>query len=139
MRCSAASTSAMVARRPSSDWRSERSLSSSGLSRAFGLGDPVLGVAQPRGAVDQGLVELAAVLADGVDLVLELGLDLGGLLLLGADRLELLVALAQRIERGLGVEREGQRAASARPSDASAASARDESVNRSEALIADLR
>ena len=75
------------------------------MSRAFGLGDPVFGVAQPRGAVDQGLIELAAVLADGVDLVLELGLGFGGLLLLGADRLELLVALAERVERGLGVER----------------------------------
>ena len=83
------------------------------LEPRLGLGDPVFGVAQPRGAVDQGLVELAAVLADGVDLVLELGFGFGGLPLLGADRLELLVALAQRIERGLGMERRaGERARS---------------------------
>ena len=119
IRCSAASTSAMVARRPSSERRRRRSLSSSGFSRDFGLGDAVLGVAQPAGAVDQGLVELAAILADGVDLVLELGLGLGGLLLLGADRLELLIALAQRVERGFGagMERGGAvRAAARRPS-----------------------
>ncbi len=39
------------------------------LQPRLGLGDAVLGVAQPRGGVDQRLVELAAVLADGVDLV----------------------------------------------------------------------
>src|SRR5712671_2480535 len=72
---------------------------------AFGFGDPVFGVAQPRGAVDQGLVELAAVLADGVNLFLELGLGFRSLFLLDADRLKLLVALAERIELGLGLQR----------------------------------
>ena len=67
-----------------------------------GFNDLLFGVAQPRGAVDQGLIELAVIGADRLDLVLELGLSIGGLLLLGADRFELLVALAQRIEGGLG-------------------------------------
>ena len=133
MRCSAASTSAMVARRPRSDWRSDALAVVQRLQPPFGFGDPLFGVAQPRGAVDQRLVELAAVLADGLDLVLELGLSLGGLLLLGADRFELLVALAQRVERGLGVE-PGLRCRS-EPRPTMAASARDESVNRSDALI----
>ena len=103
------------------------------LEPRLGFGDPVFGVAQPRGPIDQGLIELAAVFADGVDLVFELGLDFRGLLLLGADRLKLLVALAQRIERGLRVERE-RKQKSARPEHR--ASARDESVDRSEAPIA---
>ena len=64
------------------------------LQPRFRLGDTILGVAQPAGAIDQRLIELPPVLADGVDFFLELGLGLGGLLLLGADRLELLVALA---------------------------------------------
>ena len=102
MRCSAASTSAMAARRPASDWRIARSLSSSGLSLASVSAIRAFGRAQAAGGVDQRLVELAAVLADGVDFELEPGLGLRGLLLLGADVFEFLVALAQRVERRLG-------------------------------------
>ena len=69
------------------------------LEAAFGFDDPVLGVAQPRRAIDQSLVEFAPVLADGLDLLPQLGLGLGGLLLLGADCLQFLVSLAQGIER----------------------------------------
>ncbi len=64
IRCSDASTSAMAARRPSSDWRMPRSLSSSGLRRASVSAMRVFAGAQARGGVDQRLVELAAVVAD---------------------------------------------------------------------------
>jgi len=95
---SAANTSAMVARRPSSDLRSDRSLSSSGLSRPSVSAIRSSVSAQPRRAVDQGLVELAPVLADGVDLFLELGLGFRSLFLARCGSPQLLVALAQRIE-----------------------------------------
>ena len=77
------------------------------LQPSLGLDDPLLGVAQAGGAVDQRLVEFAAIFADGVDLLLELVLGFRGLSLLGSDRLEFMIALAQRIERGLGVEGKG--------------------------------
>ena len=95
-------------------------------------------VAQAGGGVDQGLVELAPILADGVDFVLELGLGFGGLFLLRANRLELLVALAQRVERRLGAgwDRKGDGRAQA-PAPRSARGANRSSV--SEALIANCR
>ena len=73
------------------------------LEARLGFGDRGLRRSRSRAAaVDQRLIELAAVLADGVDLALEPACGFGGLLLLDADRLELLVALAQRVERRLG-------------------------------------
>ena len=66
MRCSAASTSPITARRPSSDLRMLRSLSSSGLSRASVAGDLGFDAAHAAGGVDQVLVELAPVGADAV-------------------------------------------------------------------------
>jgi hypothetical protein len=71
------------------------------LEARLGFADPVLRRAQPRRGVDQRLIELAPVLADGVDFLLEPGLGLGRLALLRTDRLKLPVALAQRVDRGL--------------------------------------
>ena len=75
------------------------------LQPSFGFGNPVLGFAQPRGAVDKGLIEFLAILADGVDPSLELVLNLSGLLLLLPDCVEFLLALAKRVERRLFLRR----------------------------------
>ena len=103
IRCRAASTSAITARRSSSDLRSERSVLVQRLEAVLAVGDAGLDVAQPGSGVDQRLVQLAAVEADGVDLVAEPGRGLGGLFLLRADRFELLVALADGVDGWIGL------------------------------------
>src|SRR6185312_16275618 len=64
---------------------------------AFSLGDAALDVAYLRRDVDQLLIELAAVLTDGGDHGLELGLRVGRVLLLGSCRFQFLLTLLQRI------------------------------------------
>ena len=71
------------------------SLPLSAVEPLFGRGDAVLDVADACAAeLDQRRVELAAVLADRVDLGLELGGEVGGLLLLGLDLVQLLLPRA---------------------------------------------
>ena len=60
----------------------------------FGRRDAVLDGADVGRGTDQQLVELAAVLADRVELGLELGGELGVLLLLGLDLVEFLLPRA---------------------------------------------
>src|SRR6185312_7464152 len=67
------------------------------LQTRLGVGDLGFDLAQFCRAVDQRLVELAPVVADLLDLALDLGFGLGRLLLLLAQRLELFVALLQRV------------------------------------------
>ena len=62
------------------------------------LRDPLFHGGDARGGVDDLLVELAAIVADELDLALELCLFLQRLALLGAQRLELLVALLEAVE-----------------------------------------
>ena len=101
MRWSAARISPITSRRLSSDLRIEASVVGELRQPALGGRDPAFGGANARGAVDQRLIELAAVLAQRRDLVLQLLLAVERLLLLGADRLELLIVLADVLEAGL--------------------------------------
>src|SRR4029079_4432158 len=66
----------------------------------LGVGDALLDGADAGRGVDEGLVELAAVFADGVDLVLELARAFQRLLLVGAQRVEFLVTLPERFRIG---------------------------------------
>ena len=66
----------------------------------FGGRDLLFDGAHARGDVDQLPVELAAVVADLLDLAAQTGLGLARLLLLAADGLQFLVALLQRVELG---------------------------------------
>ena len=98
MRCSAASTSPITARRPSSDLRMLALVVVERLEPRFGRRDLRFDVADAAGGVDQVLVELAAVGADLLDLALERGLGLDRLALRIARGLEVLVALLERVE-----------------------------------------
>ena len=62
--------------------------------------DLVLDDAHARGNVDELAVELAAVVADLIDLTAQIGFGLARLLLLAAEDLQFLVALIQRVELG---------------------------------------
>ena len=97
IRCRAASTSAITARRPSSDLRSvalavvERLAARSSVSAIRSSTSR-----HAAGGVDQLLVELAAVVAERVDLALAVWLRSRSLcLLFGAQRFEFLIALLQ--------------------------------------------
>ena len=70
------------------------SLPDSAASRASLAGDAVLDRADIRRGADQQLAELAAVLADRVELGLEPGGDVRGLFLLGLDLLQLFLPRA---------------------------------------------
>ena len=61
------------------------------------------------GRVDQRLIELAAILADRIDLVPQRLLALERLLLLGTNRAQLLVALLDVIEGGILRRRRAER------------------------------
>ena len=79
----------MTARRLASERRIVSSLPESALSRRSVAGDAVLDGADIGRGADQQLAQLAAVLADRVELGLELGGDVGVPLLLGLDLLQL--------------------------------------------------
>src|SRR5439155_21453195 len=64
----------------------------------LGLLDSVFHGADARGRLEYLLIEFSAVVADELDLSLELCLLLQDLSLLGAERLELLVALLEAVE-----------------------------------------
>src|SRR5262249_25498637 len=64
------------------------------------LGGLLLHAADAGGGVDDLLIELAPVVADRLDLALELDFILQRLALLGAERLELLVAFLEGVEAG---------------------------------------
>ena len=98
MRCSAASTSPMAARRPSSERRRVRSLRVERFEPRLRRRDLGLDGAQARGGVDQALVELAAVAADLLDLALDRGFGFGGFALRAAQRFEFFVALLEQVE-----------------------------------------
>ena len=63
--------------------------------------DVGLDVADARRGIDELLIERAAVVAEGLDLELELGLASADCALLGARRVELLVVLLERVGIGL--------------------------------------
>ena len=67
------------------------------LQARLGVGHFGLDLAQLGGGVDERLVELAAIIADLLDLTLDLGLGLGRFLLLIAQRLELVVVLLEQV------------------------------------------
>ncbi|HEY7972553.1 MAG TPA: hypothetical protein VID96_06475 [Xanthobacteraceae bacterium] len=69
--------------------------------------DARLHIAHARGAIDQLLVERAAILADRLDLAPKLGLIFGRHPLVGADRIELLIALFDGF--GIGLPRSRKR------------------------------
>ena len=92
--CRAASTSAMTARRLASERRIVSSLPDSALSRRSARRDAVLDGAEIGRGADQQLAELAAVLADRIELRLEPGGHVGGLFLLGLDLLQLFLPRA---------------------------------------------
>ena len=104
MRCKAASTSPITARRPSSDLRMLRFVVVERFEPRLGGGDLGLEIARARGGVDQFLIELAPVGADLLDLALERGLGVGGFALGVAGVLEFLVALLE-VGRNRGLRR----------------------------------
>ena len=106
MRCKAASTSAMTSRRAPAMPAAPRSLSSSGSSRSLRLADAVLHDRRHARRFDDLLIELAPVVADRLDLALELGLVLQRLLCSARSASSSLLALLER--------RRGWRAASRR-------------------------
>ena len=71
------------------------------LQAGFGARNPALDRPDAGGGVDQRLIELAAILADRIDLVAQRLLALERLPLLGANRIEFLVALPDVVEGGL--------------------------------------
>jgi hypothetical protein len=66
----------------------------------LGRRDALLDGAHATRGVDQGLVEPAAIRADGFDLVLELARAVAGLALVGAQGVEFLITLLERVEIG---------------------------------------
>ena len=100
MRCSAASTLPMRWRRASSDVRRVRFLLVERRQPLLAGRDLLLDGAHARGDVDELAVELAAVVADLIDLAAQIGFRLARLLLLAADDLQFLVALLKRVELG---------------------------------------
>ena len=104
IRWSAASTSAITARRLRKRAADGVLVAAAGPQAAFRRPRPVPRPRAPCGGADQELIELAPVLADRVELGLELRLDLGLLLLLGTELREFLLA---RAFSGLGRDRDG--------------------------------